>query len=58
MLVVIGTSPFNDTSVAVLARTEKTAQDAVIELESKGWNTEVVPTSRAAEIPNVTNEED
>ena len=58
MLVVVGTSPFNDTSVAVLARAERTARDVAEELESRGWNAEVVPLSRIAEIPYVTNEED
>lgn len=59
MLVVIGTSPFNDTSVALGPfRAEKAARNAADELDQRGWNSEVVPLSCITEIPHVTNEED
>jgi len=58
MLAVIGTSPFNDTSVAVGPfRSEKSAQAAAEELDLRGWNTEVVPLGRVADMPYVSNDE-
>jgi hypothetical protein len=58
MLIVIGTSPFHDTSVAVGPfRSEKKAGDAADELTSRGWNAETIPLSRITEIPELVNEE-
>lgn len=57
-LVVLGTSPFIDTSVAVGPfRSQERAQDAVLELEYKGYVTETVELVPASEIDFVTNDE-
>ena len=58
MYVVIGTSPFHDTTIgAGPFRSLTRAALASRDLEGKGWNTEVVPLLPVAEIGLVTNDE-
>lgn len=57
--IVIGTSPFNDTSVAIGPfRTVDKALYNTVELEYKGWNTEIVTLLPIVEVGYVTNEEE
>lgn len=57
--VVIGTSPFADTSIAVGPfRSRENAQEASSEMEYKGWVTEICPLSKAADVEMVWSGED
>jgi len=56
--VVVGTSPFVDTSVATGPYTSpERALQAATELDHLGYNTEVVPLHRVADLDPVTNDE-
>lgn len=56
--VVIGTSPFNDTSVAVGPfRNPDIANTANEDLESLGWNAEVCQLMSVGEVGPVNNDE-
>lgn len=55
---VVGTSPFHDTSVAAGPfRSYKRALAVSLDLDSKGWNAEVVELLQPAEIATVVNDE-
>lgn len=57
-VVVIGTSPFHDTSVAVGPfRSTAHARDAVLELECRGYSAETVPLQPVDEVGYVINDE-
>jgi hypothetical protein len=58
-LVIIGTSPFNDVSIAVgpFRSTEK-ATEADNELTFRGWNTEICELMSVSEVNFVANPEE
>jgi hypothetical protein len=59
MYVVIGISPFHDTSVAAGPyRSEARAEVAREGLTLKGWNAEVVELTRTEDVPTVRNDEE
>ncbi len=52
--VVVGTSPYYDTSVAVgTYKLAERAAAAAKNLERKGWNAEIVPLSTLGEVKRV-----
>jgi hypothetical protein len=56
--VVIGTSPFNDVSVAVgPLRSQNRATDVDAELTRRGWNTEVCPLMSIEDVGHGTDNE-
>jgi hypothetical protein len=56
--VVVGISPFHDTSVAVGPfRSAAKIAEAESDLTHKGWNTETIELSRLDEISIVANDE-
>lgn len=56
--VIVGTSPFSDTSIAVGPfRSSLRAAEADQELVHGGWNTEVCPLLAVTDVDVVTNDE-
>ncbi len=59
MLIVIGTSPFHDTSVAVgPLKTSAAAHTAADDLTYRGWNTEIVELVKAADVHFLAGEKE
>lgn len=56
--VVIGQSPFADTSIAVGPfRSSAAALAASEDLDGKGWVTEIIELERVADVPYIVNDE-